>query len=82
VSVEPKGPDPMGEVIGGIYVSDLWGTKTWFTIEEERVASARQDRSITLYHFYALCSNKDAIDDITYKFVPDTLDFSASTTTL
>jgi hypothetical protein len=43
VSVEPKGLDLIGEIIGGIYVSDLWGTKTWFTIKEERAASVRQD---------------------------------------
>jgi hypothetical protein len=41
VSVELKGLDPIGEIIGDIYVSDLWGTKTGFTIKEERAASVR-----------------------------------------
>lgn len=81
VSVEPKGLDPMGEVIGGTLV--ICGVLRRDLVSKKRERPLYdKDRSITLYDFYLLSSNEDATSDITYKFVPDTSDFSTSTTAL
>ena len=81
VSVESKGLDPIGEVTGGILV--ICGALRRGLLSKQRERSLySQDQSVTLYDFSLLCLNGDVIHDTIYTFVPDTSDFSASTTTL
>jgi hypothetical protein len=71
----------MGEVIGGTLV--ICGVLRRGLVSKKRERPLYvKDPWITLYNFYLLSSNEDATSNITYVFVPDTSDFSTSTTAL